>query len=174
MRAVADERLHDRLAQIPELAAYACFAGDGHWHQPAAHDPRPGGAHVAVGPFYSLNLRTHTLRHLAAAEGLHEHDMSALKRIKPRGLRQGVPKGRRVLVVYDKAGIDLAYWKRCRQECAVYFLSRLKEGMVYTRVGETDWDRADPRNRGVVEDLRILSREGIPMRLVVYREPVSG
>src|ERR1035437_9437636 len=48
---------------------------------------------MAVGHFYSLNLRTHTLRHLAAAEGLHEHDMSALKRVKPKGLRQGVPKG---------------------------------------------------------------------------------
>src|ERR1039458_5431915 len=32
-----------------------------------------GGAKMAVGHFYSLNLRTHTLRHLAAAEGLHEH-----------------------------------------------------------------------------------------------------
>ena len=45
--------------------------------------------------------------------------MSALKRIKPKGLRQGVPKGKRVLIVYDQAGIDLAYWKRCRQEWAV-------------------------------------------------------
>ena len=54
---------------------------------------------MAVGHFYSLNLRTHTLRHLAVGTGLHEHDMSALKRIKPRGLRQDVPKGRRVLIV---------------------------------------------------------------------------
>ena len=48
-----------------------------------------------MGHFYSLNL----LRHLAAGEGWHEHDMSALKRIKPKGLRQGVPKGRRVLLI---------------------------------------------------------------------------
>jgi hypothetical protein len=32
-----------------------------------------------VEAFYFLNLRTHTLRHLLAGEGLHEHDMSALK-----------------------------------------------------------------------------------------------
>jgi hypothetical protein len=31
--------LHDRLADIPELANYECFAGDGHWHKAAAHDP---------------------------------------------------------------------------------------------------------------------------------------
>jgi hypothetical protein len=48
------------------------------------------------------------MRHLLAAKGLHENDMSILKRLKPRGLRHGVPKGRRVLIVYDKAGID--FW----------------------------------------------------------------
>ena len=31
---------------------------------------------MAVGHFYSLDLRGHQLRHLAAGEGLHEHDMS--------------------------------------------------------------------------------------------------
>jgi hypothetical protein len=95
----ANTTLHDRLADISELAHYECFAQDGHWHKAAAHDPRHEGTKMAVGHFYSLNLRTHTLRHLAAGEGLHEHDMSALKRIKPKGLRQGVPKGKRVIVI---------------------------------------------------------------------------
>jgi hypothetical protein len=151
--AATDARLHDRLADIPELADYECFAADGHWHQAAAHDPRHEGTKMAVGHFYSLNLRTHTLRHLAAGQGLHEHDMSALKRIKPKGLRQDVPKGRRVLIIYDKAGIDFAYWKRCRQECAVYFLSRVKENMVYDWIESVEWDRTDARNHGVTEDI---------------------
>ena len=128
---LANQSLHDRLANIPELANYECFAGDGHWHKAAVHDLRHEGIKMAVGHFYALNLRTHSLQHLVAGEGLHEHDMSALKRIKPQGLRQGVPKGRRVLMIYDKAGIDLAYWKRCRQECALYFISRVKENMVF-------------------------------------------
>ncbi len=174
LRAVADERLHDRLAGIPELAAYACFAGDGHWHKPAAHDPRPNGAHVAVGHFYGLNLRTHTLRHLAAAEGLHEHDLSALKRIKPKGLRQGVPKGRRVLIVYDKAVIDFDYWKRCRQECAVYFLSRAKENMVFDWIESVPWDAADARNHGVTEDRRVTTRQGHLLRIIYYTDPKTG
>ena len=126
-----EARLCDRLADIPELAGYACFAADGHWHKAATHDPRHEGTKMAVGHFYSLNLRTHTLRHLAAGQGLHEHDMRALKRIKPKGLRQNVRQGTRVLIIYDKAGIDFDYWKRCRQECAVYFLSRVKENMVF-------------------------------------------
>jgi len=40
---------------------------------------------------------------------------------------------RRVLLIYDKAGIDWDYWKRCRQESAVYFLSRAKENQVHPR-----------------------------------------
>jgi hypothetical protein len=166
--------LPDRLAAIHELEDYECFAADGHWHQAATHDRRHEGVKMAVGHFYSLNLRSHALRHLAAAEGLHEHDMSVLKRVKPKGLRQGVPKGRRVIIVYDKAGIDFAYWKRCRQECAVYFLSRVKDGMVYDWLEDRDWDRSDPRNAGVQADRRIKTREGIEMRIVVYVDPVSG
>lgn len=170
----ANGTLHDRLAEIPELARYECFAGDGHWHKAAAHDPRHEGSTMAVGHFYSLNLRTHTLRHLTAAEGLHEHDMSALKRIKPKGLRQGVPTGRRVLIIYDKAGIDLAYWKRCRQESAVYFISRVKENMVFDWLDDRPVDASDPRNRAVTSDKRMVSREGHPLRIVYYTDPQSG
>lgn len=171
---LAKTPLPDRLAGIPELARYECFALDGHWHQAATHDPRHDGVKMAVGHFYSLDLRGHQLRHLAVGEGLHEHDMSVLKRLQPKGLRQGVPKGRRVLLVYDKAGIDFAYWKRCRHECAVYFLSRVKEGMVYDWVESRLVDRRDARNRGVREDRVVLTREGHKLRLIAYTEPERG
>lgn len=167
-------RLPDRLAHIPELGSYDCFACDGHWHQAAAHDPRHEGVKMPVGHVYSLNLRDHALRHLAAAEGLHEHDMSVLKRVKPKGLRQGVPKGRRVLIVYDKAGIDFTYWNRCRHECAVYFLSRVKEDMVYDWISDRDWNRDDPCNHGVQSDRRVMTRDGIALRIVTYLDPVGG
>lgn len=170
----ANEQLPDRLADIPELDRYEVFAADGHWHKAAAHDPRHDGVKLAVGHFYSLNLRTHTLRHLATGQGLHEHDMSALKRIKPKGLRQAVPKGRRVLIIYDKAAIDFDYWKRCRQECAVYFLSRAKENQVLEWGESLAWDRSDPRNRGVQEDRRVRTREGHGLRLICYVEPLTG
>jgi hypothetical protein len=164
----------DRLADIPELAKYACFAADGHWHKAAAHDPRHDGSKMAVGHFYALNLRTHTLRHLAAGEGLHEHDMSALKRIKPKGLRQEAPKGTRVLLIYDKAGIDFDYWDRCRRECAVYFLSRVKENMVFEWVQDYAWDKTDSRNHGIAADCKVRSREGHLLRLIIYQNPQTG
>lgn len=172
--AAMEARVCDRLGDIPELAGYACFAADGHWHKAATHDPRHEESKVSVGHFYSLNLRTHTLRHLAAGEGLHEHDLSALKRIKPGGLRQQVRQGTRGLIVYDKAGIDLGYWKRCRHECAVYFLSRAKESMVFEWVEDRVWDRSDERNHGVISDSMVRSREGHLLRLVVYQDAVSG
>jgi hypothetical protein len=170
----AERRLHDRLERIPELDNYECFALDGHWHKAAAHDPRHEGVKMAVGHFYSLNLRTHSLRHLAAGQGLHEHDMSALKRVKPKGLRQGVPQGKRVVLVYDKAGIDFGYWKRCRQECAVYMISRVKENMVFDCLDNVEWDRSDARNHGVTQDQRVVTREGQLLRIVYYTDPRSG
>lgn len=169
-----EPRLADRLADIPELAGYACFAADGHWHRGATHDPRHEGAKVAVGHFYRLNLRTHTLVHLTTGQGLHEHDMSALKRVRPKGLRQGVPRGTRVLLIYDKAGIDLKFWHRCRRESAIYFVSRLKENMVMEWVEDGPLDRKDPRNRGVLDDWKVRSRDGQLLRVVTYQDPVSG
>jgi hypothetical protein len=164
----------DRLEHIPELASYVCFAVDAHWHRAASHDERFDGRKVAVGHCYSLNLHDHTVRHLTAAEGEHEHDMSMLERIKPKGLRQGVPKGQRVLLVYDRAGVDLRFWKRCRHENAVYFLSRAKSNMVFEWADENEWDRSDARNRGVLFDQWVLSREGHRLRLIEYREPETG
>lgn len=162
----ANGQLHDRLADIPELAGYEVFAAAGHWHKAAAHAPRHEGVKLAGGHFYSLNRRTRTLRLLATGQGLQEHDRSALKRVKPKGLRQEVPQGRRVLMVYDKAAIAFAFWKRCRQECAVYFLSRAQENQVLEWVASRDWDRKDPRNHGVKEAMRGRTRDGQPLRLV--------
>jgi hypothetical protein len=165
---------HDRLAHIPELDKYQVFALDGHWHKAAAHDPRHNGMKMAVGHFYSLDLRTHLLRHLATAEGLHEHDMSALERVTPRGLKQDAPKGVRTLLIYDKAGVDLPFWKRCRHECGTFFLSRIKENMVYDVLEDLPIDREDARNRGVTGSRKIVLNGGHVMHLVTYTAPQDG
>lgn len=170
----ARSRVCDRLAGIPELAPCACFAAAGHWHQAAVHDPKHQDRKMAVGHCYALNLRTHTLRHLAAGQGLHERDMSALQRLQPKGLRQEVAPGTRVLIVDDKAGIDFDYWDRCRRERAVYFLSRVKENMMFEWVQDNDWDQSDARNRGVVLDGKVRSREGHLLRLMMYQDALSG
>jgi hypothetical protein len=174
LRTMANQTLPDRLAGIAELAAYEVFAVDGHWHKAASHDPRHKGVKMAAGHFYSLNLRTHTLRQLAVGEGAHEHDLSVLKRLTPRGLRQEVPKGRRTLLIYDRAGIDFDYWKRCRHESAIYFLSRTKSNTVLSWEERRTGDASDPRNRGVQEDRWVKTRDGHSLRLICYVDPVAG
>jgi hypothetical protein len=80
---------------------------------------------------------------------------------QPKGLRQGVPKGKRVLLIYHKAGIGFDYWKRCRQECTVYFISRVKENMVFDWIESVLWDQSDACNHGVInhaEDQRRAKR----------------
>lgn len=173
-RVMATAQLPSRLSDLPELALYRCFAADGHWHKPAVHDPKVEGPRPAIGHFYALDLSTHLLRHLAVAAEPHEHDMSVLKRLQPPGLRHGVPRGTRVLNVYDRAGIDFAYWARCRQQSAVYFLSRVKEGMVFEYLREYDWSGTDPRNAGVSSDRAVMSRDGLPMRVIHYTDPATG
>jgi hypothetical protein len=66
----------------------------------------------AVGHFYTLDLRRHILRHLALGQGKQEQDMHVLKRLTVAVLRQHAPKGRKVLIVWDKAGIDFQAWHR--------------------------------------------------------------
>ena len=172
---IAANPLPDRLSGIPELARYRCFATDGHWHQPAIHDARTeSGARAAVGHFYGLDLHSHFLRHLATASTPHDHDMTLLKALKPKGLRQGVPKGTRVLLVHDRAGIDFAFWKRCRHECAIYFLSRVKERMVFELLRDRDLDRNDARNQGVLRDREVRNAGGHLLRVVSYQEPGTG
>ena len=71
---------------VPELANFDVYAGDGHFHAAAAHDPRDAqdGCKDALGHFFSLNLRSHALAHLTVADQAarcKEHDMRALKRL---------------------------------------------------------------------------------------------
>ena len=83
-------------------------------------------------------------------------------------------KGKRVLIVYDKAGIDFDFWKRCRHECAVYFLSRVKEGMVYDWIESRLINRRDSRDKGVTGDRVIMTVAGHRMRIIFYSDPETG
>ena len=167
--------LPDRLEHLPELAKYECFALDGHWHQAAAHDARHDGTKRWL--WATSTAWTCAATNSATwpwGKACMNTTGACAKRLKPSGLRQAVPKGRRVLLIYDKAGLDFAYWKRCRQECAVYFLSRVKEGMVYDWLESRIVDHRDQRNRGVTEDRVVMTREGGPMRIIYYTEPEQG
>ena len=93
----------------PWLADYDVHAGDGHWHQAAAHDPRDHKERKQpVGHLFALNLRSGAASHITAADQVNrikEHDMRGLKRMTTDALRFGAHKGRKVILIWDKAVI---------------------------------------------------------------------
>lgn len=175
----------DPFASIPELKDFAIYAGDGHYHAAAVHDPkrldRSGTMRKeAAGHFFLLDLRTHFLSHLTGAEQggrrKREHDMHALKRLGTDALRGGRPKGTKVILAWDKAGIDFAFWHKVKQSSGLYFISREKENMKLIRCGERPVDRGDHRNAGVRSDENVGpgSGAGAMLRRITYLDPAEN
>ena len=162
---------------VPELDGFDLYAGDGHFHAAAAHDPRDSqdGKKDAVGHLFALDLRSHALAHLTVADQAmrrKEHDMRALKRLSLEMLRQGAEKGRKVIYVWDRAGIDFAQWHSWKRIGGLYVISREKENMKLEVVGLNLWDRTDPRNQGVLSDELVSTSQGVAMRRVRYHCPL--
>lgn len=178
--ALAQRILPDQLSAFACLDGFDVFAGDGHAIEHACHDPRDAktGAALAVGHLYTRNLRTGMLRHLDVADQLQrkkEHDMRALKRARIDALRHGAPKGRKTLIVWDRAGIDFHQWFQWKQGSGIYMLSRTKENMEFTVVGALPYDRSDPINAGVLADELVSpSTAGVTLRRVRFFDIGTG
>lgn len=180
---VMDEKCDDPFAPVSELGNFAIYAGDGHFHAAAAHDPTSQSSNGqltkrATGHFFTLNLRTHCLGYLALAErgGLRkaEHDMRVIKRSDLDKLGGGEAKGRKTILVWDKAGIDFAFWQQAKQNGSLYFVSREKENMNLMKNGDKPIDRKDRRNAGVVSDELVSPGSGGSMlRRIVYIDPLT-
>jgi hypothetical protein len=171
--------LPDALAQFPALAGFDVWAGDGHHHAAAAHDPRDSeGRKHPTGHLYLLDLRSHLMGHLTVGDQdarLKEHDMRGLKRMALQALRMGAAKGRKVIIVWDRAGIDFRQWHHWKETGGLYFISREKENMTLEVCGENRWDRADALNAGVIADeLCMPSSAGVLLRRVRFQRPDTG
>ena len=88
-------------------------------------------------------------------------------------LRQGAGKGRKVLWVWDKAGVDFAFWQE-RKASGIYFLSLRKEGMCLEREQERVIDVTQPINQGVTADRVVVDRRGLRVREITYCNPCDG
>jgi hypothetical protein len=171
------KRLPDILAPFACLDEFDIYAGDGHFHKHAVHDPAyDDGKKYAVGHLYTRNLRTGLLSHLCVFDQVNrkkEHDMRALKRMTIAQLRQGAPKGRKVLYVYDLAAIDFKQWYDWKQGSGIYMLSRTKENMNLLKCGDLPFDKSDPINAGILAD-ELVGGGGVTMRRIIYHDPVGG
>jgi hypothetical protein len=144
------------------------------------HEEHIAGKRRAVGHFFSLNMRSGSLRHLDIARPDRvkgkktEHDIAALKRLDAEVLRMGEPTGRKVLLVYDRAIVDFDQWYKWKQSSGIYVLTREKDNMALDVVGEPEVDRDDPRNIGVVKDQLVAHSKGRCIRRIIYTDPVGG
>lgn len=171
--------LPDALKVFPCLDDFDVYAGDGHFHAHATHDPADTkGRKHAVGHLFTRDLRSGLLHHLCVsdqAERKKEHDMRALKRMTIAALRQGTPKGRKVLYIWDRAGIDFKQWYDWKHGSGIYMLSRCKENMALVKCADLPFDRMDAINAGVLRDELVgPSGSGVMLRRVTYKDALSG
>ena len=164
------------LSPFESLAAFDLYAGDGHYLEHATHDPMIEETHWPTGHFFALNLKSQSLFPLVLADlagRKKEHDLRALKRQSVARLRQGAGKGRKVLWVWDKAGVDFPFWQE-RKASGIYFLSLRKEGMCLTVEQERAIDLAQPINQGATADRLVTDRRGIRVREITFCDPRDG
>jgi len=179
---VVNDLAVDPFTSIPELVGFALYAGDGHFHRGTVHDQKrnteKGGVKKpATGHFFMTNLRSHFMSHMGTSDLTDgrkgEHDMHLIKRCDMETLRGFEPKGTKVILVWDKAGIDFNFWHRSKMSHGLYFISREKENMKLIRCGSIPVDRDDPRNEGVISDEQVGpgGGAGAMLRRIVYKDP---
>ncbi len=171
-------RQTDPLERLAELDGYDIYAGDGHYHAAAVHDKKKSGKKYPTQHFYAVDLRTNSLRHLTLADTSgnrkREHDTRALKRLDIEALRQSAPKGRKVVYVWDRGGIDFMQWFKWKHAGGIYFISREKKNMDLMVVAELGYDKKDPINAGVQRYDLVGCSAGVTMHRIVYKCPISG
>lgn len=174
-RRVAADR-SSPLAAVASLATVDLDAGDGHYLEQATPDPLIEETRWPTGHFFALNLKSQSLFPLALADlagRKKEHDARALKRQSVARLRQGAGKGRKVLWVWDKAGVNLPFWQE-RKASGIYFLSLRKAGMRLDLEQERVIDFAQPINQGVTGDRVGQDRRGLRVREITFQNPCDG
>jgi hypothetical protein len=172
-------QLPDALGAFAALDGFDVHAADGHFHAHAVHDPADAnGSKHAMGHLFMRNLRTGMMSHLTACDQAarkKEHDVRALKRTTIRALRQGAPKGRKVLLAYDRAIIDFRLLHEWKQGSGIYVVTRCKENLALIKCGDLRFDRDDEINAGVQADELVGSgTAGVLMRRIIFHDVLSA
>ncbi len=126
------QRIPDPYAQCEELDDWDIYAVDGHYHHAACFDKKSEGSNgelraIATGHFFRMNMRNHHMSCLGMAnpeDGKKKaHDMTVIKRSSAEQLRNGAPKGREVMLIWDKASIDYRHWFKLKHTYGIYFVT---------------------------------------------------
>ena len=177
------QRVADPYAQCPELTAWDVYAVDGHYHHAASFDPKTKDSKgntraIATGHFFRMDLRTHHLSCLDMAnpeDGKKKaHDITVIKRRTADELRYGAAKGRKVMLVWDKACIDYHLWHTLKHTHGIYFLTLEKSNSAAEVCSQDLLDRTEPRNAGLVSDHYVGTSNGVMLRRIIYTNPEDG
>jgi hypothetical protein len=168
----------DPLSQYQELDGFAVYASDGHTHAASTHERKRFGKVYPVSHIFSVNIRTHSLTHLDVSKPLKhkkkEHELATLKRLGGQALRMGEPKGRKVIHIYDPAIIDYRQWYNWKSSRGIYILTREKDNSALMIIGIREWDNTKSYNNGVLADEYVGPSNGVQMRRITYKDPVTG
>jgi len=174
------KHIPDPYVQCAELDDWDLYAVDGHYHKAACFDKKTENSKgelraVATGHFFRMNMRNHNMSCLGMAnpeDGKKKaHDMTVIKRSSADQLRNGAAKGRKVMLVWDKACIDYRHWFKLKHTYGIYFITREKSNSVAKTCSENLIDHSDPRNNGVISDHMVGTSNGVTLRRIVYVNP---
>ena len=180
---VMNGKVPDPYAQCSELDGWDLYAVDGHYHRAACFDPKIVDSKgvpkkFATGHFFRMDMRTHHMSCFPLAvppDGKKKvHDVRAIKRSSAKELRNGASKGRKVMLVWDKACIDSHLWHALKHTYSVYFLSMEKSNSAAEIISTDLLDDTEPRNEGVVSDQFVGTSNGVQLRRIVYINPEDG
>ena len=177
------QRIPDPYAQCGQLDDWDLYAVDGHYHHAACFDKKSKNSKdelraIATGHFFRMNMRNHHMSCLGMAnpeDGKKKaHDMTVIKRSSADQLRNGAPKSRKVMLVWDKACIDYRHWFKLKHTYGIYFVTLEKSNSVAETCSVNLLDRDDPRNDGVISDHLVTTSTGVTLRRIIYINPQDG
>jgi hypothetical protein len=166
----------DPFSGVEALDGYAIYAADGHFIKHATQEKKhKNGKHYPVGHIYAISLRNQTMRLLDVLRPTNkkENEAKALQRLGNQ-LRMGEPKGRRVIISYDRASIDFPEWHKRKQSKGVYFVTRSKSSLKLTICGLREFDKYNPVNAGVISDELVGGANSVLIRRVKYYDSESN
>jgi len=176
-------RIPDPYAQCEQLDDWDLYAVDGHYHHAACFDKKIENSKgefraIATGHFLRMNMRNHHMSCLGMAnpeDGKKKaHDITVIKRSSVQELRNGAPKGRKVMLIWDKACTDYHLWFKLKNTYGIYFITLEKSNSAAEICSINQVDLGDPRSEGVISDHLVGTSNGVMLRRIVYINPEDG
>lgn len=168
----------DRFLCFPELVGRDVLALDGHDVRHATHEPATATAAGrlevpgTVTGIFLRDLRTGAARVLAQTEG-HQHAWAAVK-ARPWADFLWRPETKGTILVIDPVAVDFAFLRGAKFKGGFTVITRTKANLVVRNARPLEWNKADPRNAGVISDDRVWFGEPGELRRVRYRDTETG